>query len=143
MLQNAYSRKKPSKAIWERLVSDPYMMSIARINYCSQEDNISEKNIIRTKRWIAILGDPGSGKTSFVRWLVHHLAQTLLLNQQHSTDYGPIRIPILIRISEFAEILKEQPSLTLFDYIGKHKWMEESIIDDSSISSDNVLYALQ
>ncbi|CAF2963995.1 unnamed protein product [Rotaria sp. Silwood2] len=143
MLQNVHSRKKPSKAIWEQLVSDSYMMSIAQINHCSQEDNISEKDIMRTKRWIAIVGDPGSGKTSFVRWLVHYLAQILLLNEQHSVDYGPLRIPILIRISEFAEILKEQPSITLFDYIGKHKWMEESIIDDSSISSDNLLYALQ
>ncbi|CAF4811870.1 unnamed protein product, partial [Rotaria sp. Silwood2] len=110
---------------------------------CSEEDDITEENIIQSKRWIVILGDPGSGKTSFVRWLVHHLAQTLLLNEQHSTNYGPLRIPILIRIGEFAEILKEQPSLTLFNYIGKHKWMEEPIIDDSSISSDNVSYALQ
>ncbi|CAF4366095.1 unnamed protein product [Rotaria sp. Silwood2] len=51
--------------------------------------------------------DPGSGKTSVSRWLVRHLAQTLLLNGQHSTDYGSLRIPILIRIGEFAEILKE------------------------------------
>ncbi|CAF4781738.1 unnamed protein product, partial [Rotaria sp. Silwood2] len=49
----------------------------------------------------------GSGKTSVSRWLVRHLAQTLLLNGQHSTDYGSLRIPILIRIGEFAEILKE------------------------------------
>ncbi|CAF4769027.1 unnamed protein product, partial [Rotaria sp. Silwood2] len=35
-------------------------------------------------------------------------------------------------------------SITLFDYIGKHKWMGKSIIDDSSsVSINNLSYALQ
>ncbi|CAF1402481.1 unnamed protein product [Rotaria sordida] len=38
---------------------------------------------------------------------------------------------------------EKQPTITLFDYIGKHKWMGKSIVDDSSISSENILYALQ
>ncbi|CAF2498035.1 unnamed protein product [Rotaria sp. Silwood2] len=143
MVQGAHSRKETSKGIWERLVSAPYMMSMVERDRYSEEDDVTEENIIRSKRWIVILGDPGSGKTSFARWLVHHLAQTLLINGSDSTDYGPLRIPILIRIGEFAEILKEQPSLTLFDYIGKHKWMGKSIVDDSLISSNNVSCALQ
>jgi predicted NACHT family NTPase len=105
-----------------------------------QEEDVTEENIIRTKRWIVILGDTGSGKPSFARRLVRHLAQTLLLNGQH---YGPLRIPILIRIREFAEMLKEQSSLTLFDYIGKHKWMGKVIVYDPSISSDDLSCALQ
>ncbi|CAF4571991.1 unnamed protein product [Rotaria sp. Silwood1] len=143
MLQGAYSRKERSTGIWDRLVSAPYMMSMVERDRYSEEDDVTEETIIRSKRWIVILGDPGSGKTSFARWLVHHLAQILLLNGQHSTDYGPLRIPILIRIGEFAEILKEQPSITLFDYIGKHKWMGKSIVDDSLISSDNISCTLQ
>ncbi|CAF1097185.1 unnamed protein product [Rotaria sordida] len=135
--RNESRRKESSKDIWKQLISAPYMMSMA------EEDNITQENIIRTKRWIIILGDPGSGKTSFVRWLVHNLAQILLLNGQNSTDYGPLRIPILICIGEFAEILKEQPSLTLFDYIGKHKWMNKLIVDDSLISSNDISCALQ
>jgi hypothetical protein len=143
MLQGAHSKREVTKGIWERLVSTPYMMSMIERDRYEQEEDVSEENIIRTKRWIVILGDPGSGKTSFARWLVRHLAQTLLLNGQHSTDYGPLRIPILIRIGEFAEMLKEQPSLTLFDYIGKHKWMGKSIVDDPSISLDDLSGALQ
>ncbi|CAF1353297.1 unnamed protein product [Rotaria sordida] len=143
MLQDVHSRKETFKGIWERLIATPYMMSMVEKDCHSKEDNISVENILRSKRWIVILGDPRSGKTSFARWLVHHLAQTLLLKEVDSTDYDPLRIPILIRIGEFAEILKEQPSLTLFDYIGKHKWMGKSIIDDSSISSENLSYALQ
>ncbi|CAF2673503.1 unnamed protein product [Rotaria sp. Silwood2] len=139
LFQNHHNRK----GIWQRLVSAPYMMSMVERDRYSEEDDVTEENIIRSKRWIIILGDPGSGKTSFARWLVCHFAQTLLLNGQHSTDYGPLRIPILIRIGEFAEILNEQPSLSLFDYIGKHKWMGKSIVDDSSISLDNLSCALQ
>ncbi|CAF1432644.1 unnamed protein product, partial [Rotaria sp. Silwood1] len=143
MLQSAQNRKERSKEIWEQLISTPYMMSMVEKDCHSKEDNVTVESIIRSKRWIIILGDPGSGKTSFVRWLVHHLAQTVLLKESDSTDYGLLRIPILIRIGEFAEILKEQPSLTLFDYIGKHKWMGKSIVDDSSISPDNLSWGLQ
>ncbi|CAF2837444.1 unnamed protein product [Rotaria sp. Silwood2] len=143
MKQGTRHRQETSKGTWERLVSDAYIMSIVERNHYFENENITEESIIRTKRWIVILGDPGSGKTSFVRWLIHHLAQTLLLNEKQSTNYGPLRIPILIRIEEFAEILKEQPLLTLFDYIGKHKWMGKSIVNDSTISPDNISRVLQ
>ena len=139
LFHNQHGRKEPVEGIWRRLVSAPYMMSMIERN---REDDVTIENIIRTKRWIVILGDPGSGKTSFVQWLVHHLAQTFI-NGQHSTDYEPVRIPILIQIGEFAEILKDNPSLTLFDYIGKHKWMGKIMIDDSSISLDHLSRALQ
>jgi hypothetical protein len=141
--QGLHSKREASKSIWERLVSAPYMMSMIERDRYAEDEDVSEETIIRTKRWIVILGDPGSGKTSFARWLVRHLAQTLLLNGQHSTDYGPLRIPILIRTGEFAEMLNEQPSLTLFDYIGKHTWMGKEVVNDSSISLDDLSCALQ
>ncbi|CAF1210204.1 unnamed protein product [Rotaria sordida] len=143
MVQDVHSRREKFRKMWERLISTPYTKSVVEKGHCSQEDDINEEQFIRNKRWSIILGDPGSGKTIFVRWLVYHLAQTLLLNEQHSTNYGPLRIPILICISEFAKVLKEKPSLTLFDYIGKHKWMGKPIIDDSLISLDDLSCALQ
>ncbi|CAF4927725.1 unnamed protein product, partial [Rotaria sp. Silwood1] len=51
------------------------------------------------------LGDSSSGQTSFARWFVRRLTQTLLLNGQYSNDYGPLRIPILIRIGQALIIL--------------------------------------
>ncbi|CAF5189086.1 unnamed protein product, partial [Rotaria magnacalcarata] len=39
--------------------------------------------------------------------------------------------------------MKEESSLTLFDYIGKHKWMGKPITDDSSISLDDLSCTLQ
>ncbi|CAM4931504.1 unnamed protein product [Rotaria socialis] len=130
----------------ERLVSAPYMLSmVERDRYVNNvdEENVSVENALRTKRWIVILGDPGSGKTSFSRWLVCHLAETLLVNRRHSTDFGPVRIPILIRIGEFAELLSTSSSLTLFDYVGRHTWMGKAIIDDRSISADKLSTILQ
>ncbi|CAF4096500.1 unnamed protein product [Rotaria sp. Silwood2] len=143
MVQDVHTRRERLREMWEQLVSTPYTKSVVKTDHCSEDYDMNEEQFLRNKRWSIILGDPGSGKTIFVRWLVYHLAQKLLLNEQHSTDYGPLRIPILIRISELTVALKEQPSLTLFDYIGKHKWMKEPIVDDSSISSDNISYALQ
>ncbi|CAF1283491.1 unnamed protein product [Rotaria sordida] len=143
MLRTTQIRKEASAGIWKQLLSAPYMISMVERYRYSKENNANEETIIRTKRWISISGNAGSGKTSFVRQIVRQLAETFLLNEQHSTNYGPLRIPILIGISDFVEILKEQPSLTLFDYIGKHKWLGNSIIDDVSISIDDLSCALQ
>ncbi|CAF3500287.1 unnamed protein product [Rotaria sp. Silwood1] len=130
---------------WQQLISAPYMLSmVERDRYAQEEaeENVNVEAILRQKRWIVILGDPGTGKTSFARWLVHHLAQMLLSNGQNSSDFDPLRIPILIHIGEFAELLNQQPSLTLFEYIGQHRWMGKVIVDDQAISLDDLSSAL-
>ncbi|CAF1266860.1 unnamed protein product [Adineta ricciae] len=125
------AQKGTFKSLWQSLASTAI------------EETVKEEEIIRSKRWVAILGEPGSGKTSFVRRLVHHLAETYLANEKHSSDYGLLRIPILIHLEEFVEMVSMQPALTLFDYIGKHKWMKCFIVNDSSISTDDLSSALQ
>ena len=146
------SKRQETKDLWQRLVSAPYMLSmLEQDRYVRNEEeekdedgkNISEENVVREKRWIVILGDPGSGKTSFARWLVRHHAEKILSDEHHSADNTPVRIPILIRVGEFAELLSEESSSTLFDYIGKHTWMGKCILDDQSISLDNLSSALQ
>ncbi|CAF1140039.1 unnamed protein product [Rotaria sordida] len=144
--QGLDSKTQVTKGLWQQLVSAPYMLSMVEQDRSVEEKEkeiVNEENVRRTKRWIVILGDSGSGKTSFARWLVRHLAETFLSNKQHSTDFASLRIPILIRIGEFAELWSKSSSLTLFDYIGKHTWMGKAIVDDQLISLDDLSCALQ
>lgn len=147
LFHDLYSKRKEAKDLWQRLVSAPYMLSmLERDRYVRKEEkekNMSAEKVVRENRWIVMLGDPGSGKTSFARWFVRHLAETILSDGHHLTDKTPLRIPILIRVGEFAELLNEESSSTLFDYIGKHTWMGKCILDDQSISLDNLSSALQ
>ncbi|CAF3295442.1 unnamed protein product [Rotaria sp. Silwood2] len=62
---------------------------------------------IAAERGIVLIGSPGSGKTTIARWLTCELSRNLLNEQKNvvinDIDMGPARIPILIRIGEFAE----------------------------------------
>ena len=82
---------------------------------------VSLGEAFRNERWLAILGDPGSGKTTLGRWLAVKLARGLLdggdgspirvpafqVNPETSydrrlIDLGPARLPILVRVAKFA-----------------------------------------
>ncbi|CAF3999063.1 unnamed protein product, partial [Rotaria sp. Silwood1] len=88
---------------------------------------------IAGERWIVLIGGPGSGKTTIARWLTCELSRILLNEQKNmvinDVDMGPARIPILIRIGEFAEWLENYPSSNLFDYIGHNTWMTQNYIN--------------
>jgi hypothetical protein len=93
------------------------------------------ENVLQTSRWLVILGDPGSAKTTLLRWITRTFAETaynyyekVLLNKKES--YHSIRIPILIRIGEFAEWIIHHQTKTLIDYIGEHTWFSEHYCSD-------------
>ncbi|CAF3503068.1 unnamed protein product, partial [Rotaria sp. Silwood2] len=74
--------------------------------------------ILREHRCLVILGDPGCGKTSFLRWLTYLCAELCLKKgeiEQHlscSLDQfalGPYRIPILVRVGELDSQLALNP----------------------------------
>ena len=58
-----------------------------------------------------ILGTPGSGKTTFLRWVAYHLVDTLLSSGPSSLTNGsaPTWIPILIQTNDYADRLTKEP----------------------------------
>ncbi|CAF4547412.1 unnamed protein product, partial [Rotaria sp. Silwood2] len=88
---------------------------------------------ITGEHWIVLIGGPGSGKTTIARWLTCELSRNILNEQKNmvinNIDMGPTRIPILIRIGEFAEWLENHSSSNLFDYIGHNTWMTQNYIN--------------
>ncbi|CAF3324968.1 unnamed protein product [Rotaria socialis] len=138
------------------LASEPVMYSLIereRVNKEKESDKSNFREILRNNRWIVILGDPGSGKTTFVRWLLSRYIQEIEKDEQklrsdasdqdrddqeedeekNSKDetfvVGPPRMPILIRVGEFVEALQKNKDLSLIDYIGFHTWMGDSMLN--------------
>ncbi|CAF3869752.1 unnamed protein product, partial [Rotaria sp. Silwood1] len=76
-----------------------------------------------------LLGAPGSGKTSLLRWLTLRYAYSALEGFKrvylNEVELESVRIPILIRLGKFAEWLTRKPAATLIDYIGYQTWLGE------------------
>ncbi|CAF3613710.1 unnamed protein product, partial [Rotaria sp. Silwood1] len=87
-------------------------------------------NALQANRWFVSLGDPGSAKTTLLRWITHIFAEAAYHEDEEivfeeESVYLTIRIPIRIRIVEFAEWLIQHQTKTLIDYIGEHTWFSE------------------
>jgi len=104
------------------------------------QDIITLAEVIRKERKIVMLGDPGSGKTTLAKWITMQFTRALqrqdnrILSLERfvdpenadsnvSIDLGPSRIPILLRVADFAEAFYAgNETLSLFDYLGTHGW---------------------
>ena len=103
-----------------------------------QPEVVTLGKAFQRERWLVILGDPGSGKTTLARWLTIKLAKAMIDHAKTVTvsleevdpevrqsseqvSLGPARLPVLLRVSDYAEIYEKQPTM-LIDYLGHHPW---------------------
>ena len=93
-----------------------YLPSHDELNFDKEKSQVKNiMDLLRKHRWIVVLGDPGNSKTTLLRWITYKFAQEKVKK----------RIPILIRIGEFAVWFEQNPNKTFIDYIGEHTWFSK------------------
>ncbi|MEI2582076.1 tetratricopeptide repeat protein [Scytonema sp. PRP1] len=86
-----------------------------------QKVDLSEA--VRKHSYSVILGAPGAGKTTLLRYLALHYAtakrdnQETVIVDEEKKELGKTLLPIFFRIADYAERLKQQPELTLREYL--------------------------
>ncbi|UJR06825.1 hypothetical protein I4U23_011113 [Adineta vaga] len=119
----------------ENVIADitNYLPSKDQSNIDGQKSHVVLADLLEQHRWIVILADPGNSKTTLLRWLTYRFAEAaengcnrvnFKVDQQRSVTIR-VRIPILIRIGEFATWLEQDRTKTLIDYIGEHTWFSK------------------
>lgn len=77
-------------------------------------DTVSVAKIVRDAGQVIVLGDPGTGKTTFLRYLALVHAQALRAGASIvSADIGEARVPVYVRGGEFARWADRQQGLGL------------------------------
>ncbi|WP_448544288.1 NACHT domain-containing protein, partial [Roseiflexus sp.] len=110
--------------------------------------------LIGQERWTVLLGDPGAGKTTLIRWLALRFAQAMLdgaaqvtapadqvradLEEDETTPVvlGPPRLPVPVRLADYAAarwIENRDTGLSLFDYLGSHRWQGRLLHPDPAV----------
>ena len=83
-----------------------------------QERHLTLPDVLRRSRHAVLIGDPGSGKTTFLRFAAQVLARSLLTRdpapatRELGIDAGPaeeVPFPILVKLSRLAEFLGDHP----------------------------------
>ncbi|CAM4898306.1 unnamed protein product [Rotaria socialis] len=74
-------------------------------------------DLLIEQRAIIILGDPGSGKTTWTRWLMWKCIQMFRESLENSDHRVVMPLPILIPIDNFIKYMSEKPSVSFFDCI--------------------------
>ncbi|MBI5649183.1 MAG: NACHT domain-containing protein [Chloroflexi bacterium] len=59
--------------------------------------------LVREKNKLVILGDPGAGKTTLMRYLALRHAQAMKRGETTMTDLGATRLPLYLRLANYAE----------------------------------------
>jgi Caspase domain/NACHT domain len=137
---------------WLFIAGSPITSSIESRNWLNEIDPKSKKLLNLGEAYfqesqLVILGDPGSGKTTLARWLSLVSAQAALQGRRElvvpisqvdpivddedpdqSISLGLTRLPIILRISEYAEERQRQAEIgnappTLLEFLGRQTWL--------------------
>jgi tetratricopeptide (TPR) repeat protein len=86
-------------------------------------EKVELSHAVKANSYSVILGAPGAGKTTLLRYLALHFAtakrddQETVIGGEAKEDLGKTLLPIFFRIADYAEKLKQQPNLTLTEYL--------------------------
>ncbi|AFY55802.1 putative NTPase (NACHT family) [Rivularia sp. PCC 7116] len=104
---------------YEALIEDSITVSSTK----TVNKKIALSQAVRENPYSVILGAPGAGKTTLLRYLALHFAKTkrddgeTVIVGEDKEELGKTLLPVFFRIADFAEQLKQQPNLTLLEYL--------------------------
>ncbi|WP_433203268.1 DUF5663 domain-containing protein [Dactylosporangium sp. CS-047395] len=125
----------------ETAASEPALPADDTIAELPGSAEISFAGLVREHRWIVMLGAPGAGKSTLLQWLALMHANALregedrvvvegrhLGSAEPEVDLGPARLPILVRVAQYAEYLATgTPDPSVLDFLARHRLMDEPL----------------
>lgn len=69
---------------------------------------------------LVVLGEPGAGKTTLMRYLAYAHANATKKGRKNIKDIGAAKLPIYIRIGEYATAREKDKTLSLRDYLAMY-----------------------
>ncbi|MFB0534903.1 MAG: DUF4062 domain-containing protein, partial [Anaerolineae bacterium] len=108
-------------------------------------EKVPIQELLPRHRWLVVLGDPGAGKTTFLRYVALTLATGPTMTEER-LGVKANWLPILVPIAAYAEKLKDDPDLSLTDYLPRyfkaHELPDLGPLFQAEIERGNCLFLL-
>ena len=103
-------------------------------------ERVDLASVVQNHTYSVILGAPGAGKTTLLRYLALHYAKAKRdgIDQVvggSQEELGAIRLPIFIRIADYAERLEDEPDLSLLEYFQQFYRQWEAAFETTEIAA--------